>query len=126
MWFINFLWFINFFCRVRDLKIELKKLHACMHSRFSMNGLVACFSHKNFSAEDDPLQLFLDSKNSNHSLTYPSPLADVQLPVRAQVQPAVPAELEHDELRHQSAEVAARGFLLDRALRIPGIVSVDR
>ena len=54
------------------------------------------------------------------------PLADVQLSVRAQVQPAVPAELEHDELRHQSAEVAARGFLLHRSLRIPGIVSVTR
>ena len=38
--------FLTSFCRVRDLKIELKNLHACMHSRFSMNGLVACFSHK--------------------------------------------------------------------------------
>ena len=61
-----------------------------------------------------------------HSQISVSPaLADVQLPVRAQVQPAVPAELEHDELRHQSAEVAARGFLLHRPLRIPGIVSAD-
>ena len=57
-------------------------------------------------------------------LTIRIPLADVQLSVRAQVQPAVPAELEHDELRHQSAEVTARGFLVDRAVRIPGIVSV--
>ena len=38
-------------------------------------GQLRVFRIKNFSAQDDPLQLFLDSKNSNPSLILPlSPL----------------------------------------------------